>query len=142
MPQSSELQTAESSSSNFRGLDLHIEPGVFDKLASQITLSGGPRKPITAPSPYTGQVLGRIPAGLEADVELAVHRARAAQPAWAARSFVERAKIFLRFYDLLVERHAEGLDLIQLETGKARSHAFEEILDCCGPAAGRAHCRC
>ena len=129
MPQSSELQTAESSSSNFRGLDLHIEPTVFDKLASQITLCGGPRKPITAPSPYTGQVLGRIPAGQEADVELAVHRARAAQPAWAARSFADRAKVFLRFYDLLVERHAEVLDLIQLETGKARSHAFEEILD-------------
>src|SRR5439155_20642864 len=49
--------------------------------------------------------------------------------AWAARPFRERSRIFLRFHDLLFERQNEILDLIQLETGKARGHAFEEVLD-------------
>jgi acyl-CoA reductase-like NAD-dependent aldehyde dehydrogenase len=62
-------------------------------------------------------------------VELVVSRARAAQPAWAGLSFAARAKIFLRFHDLLLERQDEVLDIIQLETGKARRHAFEEVLD-------------
>ena len=43
--------------------------------------------------------------------------------------FADRARIFLRFHDLLLERQDEVLDLIQLETGKARRHAFEEVLD-------------
>lgn len=34
-----------------------------------------------------------------------------------------------RFHDLVLDRQDEVLDLIQLENGKARRHAFEEILD-------------
>ncbi len=99
------------------------------KLASQVTLAEGIREGIPVPVPFTGGVLGEIPAGREADVELAVNLARTAQPAWAARSFAGRAAIFLRFHDLLLERQHDVLDLIQLETGKARRNAFEEILD-------------
>jgi len=62
-------------------------------------------------------------------VEIAALRARAAQPAWAARPFRERAGILLRFHDLLLDRQDQVLDLIQLETGKARRHALEEVLD-------------
>ena len=101
----------------------------LDQLASHITLAGGTRDRKAVRIPFLGAVLGQIPAGQEADVELAVRRARLAQPAWAARSFASRAAIFLRFHDLLLERQDEVLDLIQLETGKARRHAFEEILD-------------
>ncbi len=36
--------------------------------------------------------------------------------------------MLLRFHDLVLERQAEVLDLIQLETGKARLHAHEEVL--------------
>jgi succinate-semialdehyde dehydrogenase/glutarate-semialdehyde dehydrogenase len=35
--------------------------------------------------------------------------------------------VLLRFHDLVLERQAEVLDLIQLETGKARLHAHEEV---------------
>jgi succinate-semialdehyde dehydrogenase/glutarate-semialdehyde dehydrogenase len=38
-----------------------------------------------------------------------------------------RAAVLLRFHDLVLERQAEVLDLIQLETGKARLHAHEEV---------------
>jgi succinate-semialdehyde dehydrogenase / glutarate-semialdehyde dehydrogenase len=101
----------------------------LDKLLSLVTLSDGPHEEIADVSPYSGDVLGHIPAAHEADIDLAVRRARAAQPAWAARPFADRAKIFLRFHDLLLDRQHEVLDLIQLETGKARRHAFEEVLD-------------
>jgi len=40
-----------------------------------------------------------------------------------------RARIMLRFHDLMLERRDQGLDIAQLETGKARMHALEEILD-------------
>jgi acyl-CoA reductase-like NAD-dependent aldehyde dehydrogenase len=40
-----------------------------------------------------------------------------------------RARIFLRFHDLVLARQAQLLDLIQLESGKARVHAFEEVAD-------------
>ena len=80
-------------------------------------------------APFSGEVFGTVPAAQPADVDLAMSRARTAQPAWAERSFADRARIFLRFHDLLLARQDEVLNLIQLETGKARRHAFEEVLD-------------
>jgi succinate-semialdehyde dehydrogenase/glutarate-semialdehyde dehydrogenase len=41
----------------------------------------------------------------------------------------DRTKVLLRFAELLLDRQDEVLDLIQLENGKARRHAFEEIID-------------
>jgi succinate-semialdehyde dehydrogenase/glutarate-semialdehyde dehydrogenase len=35
----------------------------------------------------------------------------------------------LRFHDLVLDRQSELLDLIQIECGKARAHAFEEVGD-------------
>ena len=101
----------------------------FAGLASHITLCAGPHGSIPVRAPYTGEALGALPAGQEPDVELAVTRARAAAPSWAALAFARRARVFLRFHDLLLKRQNEVLDIIQLETGKARRHAFEEILD-------------
>jgi succinate-semialdehyde dehydrogenase/glutarate-semialdehyde dehydrogenase len=63
------------------------------------------------------------------DVREAVREARAAQVGWAARPLRERAAVFLRFHDLLLERQEWVLDIMQLETGKARIDAFEELED-------------
>ncbi|WP_407643771.1 succinic semialdehyde dehydrogenase [Corynebacterium kalinowskii] len=41
----------------------------------------------------------------------------------------ELAKIFLRYHDAVLARQSELLDVIQKETGKARGHAFDEVLD-------------
>ena len=98
-------------------------------LAASITLCTQPHQSIAVVAPSTGALLGEIPAGCEADVELAVNRARAAQEAWSGRPFGDRSRIFLNFHDLLLDRQKEVLDLIQLETGKARRYAFEEVLD-------------
>lgn len=101
----------------------------FAELISQITLGDEPHETIPVPKPFTGETLFQLPAARESDVALAVGRARAAQPDWARLPFADRARVFLRFHDLLLRRQNEVLDLIQLETGKARRHAFEEVLD-------------
>ncbi|MEV1054374.1 succinic semialdehyde dehydrogenase [Streptomyces sp. NPDC049887] len=79
-------------------------------------------------TPFTGEKLADLPESTPEDVADAFARARAAQPAWAATSPRARAAVLLRFHDLVLERQAEVLDLIQLETGKARLHAHEEVL--------------
>src|ERR1022692_1232994 len=99
-----------------------VNQSVYRKLLAQVTLADGAHGEIAVQAPFTGG-LTTIPAGTEADVERAVALARSAQPAWAARSFSHRAAIFLRFHDLLLDRQDEILNLIQLETGKARRHA-------------------
>ncbi|MGV9316320.1 succinic semialdehyde dehydrogenase [Streptomyces sp. NPDC003691] len=78
-------------------------------------------------SPFTGEKLADLPESTPADVAAAFARARAAQPGWAAVPVRTRAAVLLRFHDLVLARQAEVLDLIQLETGKARLHAHEEI---------------
>ena len=101
----------------------------WQRLVAGVTLAD-PARPLTPViAPFTGQPLAGIPAGIPADVELAVRRARDAQPRWGAQPVADRSKVLLRFHDLLLERGDEVLDLIQLESGKARRHAFEEILD-------------
>lgn len=78
-------------------------------------------------SPFTGDRLAELPEATPEDVAEAFERARAAQPAWAAVPVRKRAAVLLRFHDLVLARQAEVLDLIQLETGKARLHAHEEV---------------
>ncbi|MFF4184551.1 succinic semialdehyde dehydrogenase [Streptomyces sp. NPDC001691] len=78
-------------------------------------------------TPFTGEKLADLPESTPEDVAGAFARARAAQRAWAATPVRARAAVLLRFHDLVLARQAEVLDLIQLETGKARLHAHEEV---------------
>jgi len=78
-------------------------------------------------NPVTGEVVGRVPRHTADDVIAAVRRARAAQPAWAARPFRERARVYTRFHDLILDRQAELFDVIQSESGKSRRDAFVEL---------------
>ncbi|BCL28284.1 succinic semialdehyde dehydrogenase [Streptomyces aurantiacus] len=78
-------------------------------------------------TPFTGEKLADLPESTPQDVELAYERARAAQSLWAQTPVRQRAAVLLRFHDLVLARQAEVLDLIQLETGKARLHAHEEV---------------
>jgi succinate-semialdehyde dehydrogenase / glutarate-semialdehyde dehydrogenase len=80
-------------------------------------------------APYTGEVLVDLPQCTDADVTAAFARARVAQRAWAGRPVRERAKIILKFHDLLLARQDEIMDLIQAENGKARRDAFLEVAD-------------
>ncbi|HET7187686.1 MAG TPA: aldehyde dehydrogenase family protein, partial [Gemmatimonadaceae bacterium] len=106
-----------------------VAPGHLAWLRARVTVADPARETFQVLVPFTGDVLGTLPAGTPADVEEALRRARGAQGAWAARPAGERAAVLLRFHDLLLDRGEQAMDLIQLESGKARSHALEEILD-------------
>jgi succinate-semialdehyde dehydrogenase/glutarate-semialdehyde dehydrogenase len=41
----------------------------------------------------------------------------------------ERERLLLRLHDVVLERQSEILDLLQLETGKSRTSAYEEVMD-------------
>lgn len=113
--------------------------GLRSRLGEQIALASPAQDWIDIEAPFTGQTIGRLPRGREEDVEAAVAAARAAQPGWAQVPVGQRAAILLKFHDLVLERQAEVLDLIQLENGKARTHAFEEVLDTAMNARYYAH---
>jgi succinate-semialdehyde dehydrogenase / glutarate-semialdehyde dehydrogenase len=103
---------------------------LLKELASRVeSADGGSRLEVT--NAMTGQLLGDVPRCTGADVAVAAQRARALQPAWAAWPIEDRAAVLLRFHDLVLQHQDEVLDLIQLENGKARRHAFEEVLDVC-----------
>jgi succinate-semialdehyde dehydrogenase / glutarate-semialdehyde dehydrogenase len=89
----------------------------------------GPREQLSVVSPLDERVLGHVPACTVEDVEVAVARARLAQQDWANRSLRARSAVLRRVARLVFARQDEVLDLIQLETGKVRSHAFEEVCD-------------
>ncbi|RZS32394.1 succinate-semialdehyde dehydrogenase/glutarate-semialdehyde dehydrogenase [Herbihabitans rhizosphaerae] len=78
---------------------------------------------------FSGKELATVPVGTAEDVRAAFATARAAQAEWAARPIKERAAIMERFRDLVIANRQSLMDVLQAETGKARSAAQEEIVD-------------
>ncbi|MEV6071365.1 succinic semialdehyde dehydrogenase [Nocardia sp. NPDC052001] len=78
---------------------------------------------------YTGQEIASVPIGTAEDVRVAFERARKAQAQWMNRPFAERAAILERFRGLVFDNRDRILDLTQVETGKARASAQEDLLD-------------
>jgi len=83
---------------------------------------------IQVTSPF-GDQLYSLETSTPVDVESATEIARQAQHEWAGASLRSRAKVVLRFHDLVLRNRDEILDLIQWETGKPRRDANEELLD-------------
>lgn len=106
-----------------------IDSDRWARLVRRVCVLDGAREMIAVHAPATGRVLGEVPKGTPDDIREAVRRARKAQEDWFHRTAAERAAPILRFHDLIIERQDEVLDLIQLEAGKARKHAFEEVAD-------------
>jgi succinate-semialdehyde dehydrogenase/glutarate-semialdehyde dehydrogenase len=105
-----------------------IEPSRVRELTDRVVASGEGGH-LTTHTPLTGAPLAVLPVSTADDVADAVHRARAAQRRWSEVPVAERAAVLLRLHDLVLDRQSELLDLVQLESGKARSHAFEEVGD-------------
>lgn len=82
---------------------------------------------ITPVSPFPGHKIESVPESSVDDVKVAVAQARAASANWAATDIEDRIKIFDRYYDLLFKNQDLLQDVIQIETGKARSHAAAEV---------------
>jgi succinate-semialdehyde dehydrogenase/glutarate-semialdehyde dehydrogenase len=99
------------------------------RLAERVKTSGGENERLEVENPAAGKLLATVPKCTGDDVEAAVRRAREAQVTWRRSDFATRRKVLLRFHKLILDRQDEMLDVIQLESGKARRHAFEEIMD-------------
>ncbi|MDR1799237.1 MAG: succinate-semialdehyde dehydrogenase (NADP(+)) [Bifidobacteriaceae bacterium] len=97
-------------------------------LAAEVAAPEG-RSELTVTSPLTGAVIGTVPICTPADVAAAGARARAAGAKWAALPLIDRCAVVAGFRDLLVAHRDELLDLVHLESGKARIAALEEFLD-------------
>ncbi|HMA46558.1 MAG TPA: succinic semialdehyde dehydrogenase, partial [Frankiaceae bacterium] len=105
-----------------------LPAALLARLAGLVTAATDrPRQPSYAP--FDGALVGEVPTCTADDVREAVRRARLAQARWAARPLRERCQVMLRFHDLVLERQELLLDVAQVETGKARISAFEEVAD-------------
>src|SRR4051794_27867118 len=105
-----------------------ISSAQLEALAARVRTEG-PRGHMEVEQPFSGALLGCVPKCSPEDVAAAISRARLAQEGWALTTWAERKAILRRFHDLVLARQEEILDLVQIESGKARKHAFEEVLD-------------
>lgn len=103
-----------------------VDPARARQLTAWIRAGGG--RTTRTVSPLTGQPVADIPVSEPADVAAAFADARAAQRSWAETDLGVRARLLLDLHDLVLDRQREVLDLIQYESGKARKHAFDEVL--------------
>ncbi|MFC6316910.1 succinic semialdehyde dehydrogenase [Corynebacterium gerontici] len=85
-------------------------------------------------SAFSGEVIGHALAGDEQVVEAAFFKAREAQRLWAHTPVKQRAKIFKDFHDRVLREREFLMDIVQLETGKNRLSALDEVLDVAGNA--------
>ncbi len=105
-----------------------LDPGAVRGLVARAVVADDAAR-LTTRTPLTGAPLGELPQSTPRDVVRAVDAARAAQPTWAERTPHDRARVLLTFHDLVLQRQSEILDIVQLETGKSRLAAYEEVAD-------------
>ena len=122
------MTTAAELPSTAAGARSPLDPSLVDRLAALVTAA--PDRPRQSSyAPFDGALVGAVPTCTAEDVREAERRARAAQRDWAARPIAERKAVVLRYHDLVLERQDQVLDVVQVETGKARISAFEELAD-------------
>ena len=78
-------------------------------------------------NPATGEVIRHVPLANAADVDLAVKAAADALPAWRAAPALRRARVMMRFRDLLEANKKELRKIITEEHGKTLVDAEGEI---------------
>lgn len=111
----------------------HLSDADLFRYTAQVFTTGD--QTAQAVEPFTGALLPPVPQSSAADVAAAATLARAAQVSWAARPLSERAKIALKFGELLLAEGEKLVDLVQWETGKSRVHAGIEALGVASVAA-------
>jgi acyl-CoA reductase-like NAD-dependent aldehyde dehydrogenase len=98
---------------------------IAGSLLGDLTATSGRSTSVIAP--FTGEVLCELPTSTAQDVTDATSAARVAQQAWFAASPAHRRRILLAGHDRLLADSERLLDLVQLETGKTRGPAYEEL---------------
>jgi len=112
----------------FTPLPASLTAEVRQRLIALVPASGDAPS-VTTHAPFSGNAIVALPQCTPAEVEAAAARAREAQREWAARPIAERAAVFLRLHDLVLDHRAELMDVVQAENGKARRDAFLEVGD-------------
>lgn len=107
----------------------HITPPINEARARQLAsiVRSTSTETRSMVSPLNGDVVGAVPVSTTEDVDAAFAAARVAQAKWQETDFKVRKRALLKLHDLLLQNRDELLDLIQIESGKTRAHAFEEI---------------
>ncbi|KNX37912.1 succinic semialdehyde dehydrogenase [Luteipulveratus halotolerans] len=108
-----------------------VPAGLADRLARRVVAPARAETQACV-TPLTGGHLADLPVSTIDSVDHAYRTAREAQTRWAAQPVADRAKVLLRLHDLVLRHRDELLDLIQLESGKTRRQAFEEVMDVAG----------
>src|ERR1700760_4595129 len=78
-------------------------------------------------NPSTGEVAATVPMGSSADVDAAVAGAIEAQKEWAAWNPQRRARVLMRFVDLVNQHVDELAELLSLEHGKTVADSKGDI---------------
>ena len=77
--------------------------------------------------PMTGEVASRVPLASTKEVRAAVENAMAAQPAWAATNPQRRARVLMKFLELVHKEYDELALLLAKEHGKTVADAKGDI---------------
>ncbi|HMQ94613.1 MAG TPA: CoA-acylating methylmalonate-semialdehyde dehydrogenase [Amaricoccus sp.] len=79
-------------------------------------------------NPATGEVQARVPLASAAELELAVQGAMAAQPKWAATNPQRRARVMMKFVDLLNRDLDKLAEALSREHGKTLPDARGDVI--------------
>jgi len=93
-------------------------------------------------NPATGEIESRVPFAGQADLDAATAAARAAQPDWAARNPQNRARVFMRFVQLLNDNMQALAEMLSREHGKTVADSKGDIqrgLEVCEFVIGAPH---
>ena len=78
-------------------------------------------------NPATGEEIGRVPNGGQAEAAQAIQAAHEAFKTWSATTAYERSAILYRAYQLMVERKQELAELMTREQGKPLKASLNEV---------------
>ena len=77
--------------------------------------------------PMTGEVASRVPLASKDEIRAAVENAKAAQPAWAATNPQRRARVLMKFLDLVHREYDSLAEILAKEHGKTIADAKGDI---------------
>jgi malonate-semialdehyde dehydrogenase (acetylating)/methylmalonate-semialdehyde dehydrogenase len=77
--------------------------------------------------PMTGELVSKVPLASASEVRAAVENAKAAQPTWAATNPQRRARVLMKFLELVHKEYDQLADLLAREHGKTVADAKGDI---------------
>ena len=107
--------------------DLHRK--LLNLTTNTKTAGAADAEKVDVKSSFNGETIGTVLSGTVEDVEYAFELARAAQQKWAQTPIEQRQEIFRAFHDRVLDNRELLMDIVQLETGKNRASALDEVMD-------------